>query len=96
MGEGEEEIGKVRIPKEGEVVGVVISMMGGSRVLVECNDGKERLCRIPGKIKRNIWVKSGDYVIVQPWEVESEKKGDIAWRYTRYQAEWLKRKGLLK
>jgi translation initiation factor 1A len=92
----EEEMGKVRIPKEEEVVGVVISMMGGSRVLVECSDGKERLCRIPGKIKRNIWVKSGDYVIVQPWEVESDKKGDIVWRYTRYQAEWLKRKGLLK
>jgi translation initiation factor 1A len=92
----EEEMGKVRIPKEEEVVGVVISMMGGSRVLVECSDEKERLCRIPGKIKRNIWVKSGDYVIVQPWEVESDKKGDIVWRYTRYQAEWLKRKGLLK
>jgi len=94
--EGDEEIGRVRPLREGEVFGVVISMMGGSRVLVDCADGKERLCRIPGKIKRNIWVKEGDYVAIQPWEVEGDKKGDIAWRYTRLQADWLKRKGLLK
>jgi translation initiation factor 1A len=86
-------IGRVRIPKKGEILGLVIGMMGASRLLVACTDGKERLCRIPGKIKRRIWVKEGDVVIVEPWEIEGDKRGDIVWRYTKIQSDWLREKG---
>lgn len=86
----------MRLPYKDEVLGIAIGLMGGSRVLVSCKDGKERLCRIPGKIKRHIWVREEDIVIVKPWEVEGDKKADIVWRYTRVQADFLKRKGLLK
>jgi len=97
MGEGEQEaIGRLRLPRKGEVLGIVISMMGASRLLVDCIDGKERMCRIPGKIKRRIWVKDGDVVLIKPWTVESDKKGDLVWRYTRRQAEWLRREGHMK
>ncbi|MBI4399763.1 translation initiation factor eIF-1A [Candidatus Micrarchaeota archaeon] len=92
----EEQFGKMRIPKKEEILGTVVGMMGASRVMVSCLDGKERLCRIPGKIKRNIWVKEEDAVIVKPWSVEGDKKGDIIWRYTKLQAEWLRRKGFWK
>ncbi|NYZ78930.1 translation initiation factor eIF-1A [Candidatus Micrarchaeota archaeon] len=91
-----EPFARVRLPRKGEVLGVVISMMGGSRMLVDCIDGKERLVRIPGKIKRTIWVKSGDVVLVKPWEIEADKKADLVWRYTRLQADWLRREGHLK
>jgi translation initiation factor 1A len=96
MPEEAEPFARVRLPRKGEVLGVVISMMGASRMLVDCIDGKERMVRIPGKIKRTIWVKSGDIVLVKPWEIEVDKKADLVWRYTRLQADWLKREGHMK
>ena len=94
---GEEEIiARMRLPRKGEVLGMVIGMMGASRMLVDCVDGKERLCRIPGKIKRRIWVKDGDVVLIKPWEIESDKKCDLVWRYTRLQADGLRREGYMK
>lgn len=89
-------IGRVRIPRKGEILGTVIGMMGASRLLVSCADGKERLCRIPGKIKRRVWVKEGDVVIVEPWEIEGDKRADIVWRYTKIQSDWLKANGYYK
>ncbi len=88
----EEEIKRVRLPRkrEGELFGQVVSLLGGGRLLVYCEDGKERICRIPGKIKRYIWVREGDIVIVKPWQIEKDKKGDVIWRYTRIQVEWLR------
>ncbi len=70
--------------------------MGGGRLMVQCKDGKERLCRIPGKIRRNIWVRDGDIVILVPWEIGGEKKADIVWRYNKMQAENLRRQGYIK
>jgi len=92
MGEEEGPI-KIRVPREGEILGEVIGIMGGSRVLVNCSDKKERLCRIPGKIRRFIWVREGDVVVVEPWEIAGDKKGDVKWRYTKVQADWLRKKG---
>ena len=96
MVEEQEQFFRIRTPRKGELLGVVTGLMGASRVRVECLDGKERLCRIPGKIKRNIWVKVDDTVIVEPWEIDLNRRGDIVWRYTRIQTDWLKRKGFFK
>lgn len=87
---------RIRMPRRGEIMGTVIEMMGGSRMTVKCFDGKERLCRIPGKIKKKLVIKSGDYVIIQPWSVQSDERGDIAYRYNSFQLDQLKRKGLIK
>ncbi|MFN3909952.1 MAG: translation initiation factor eIF-1A [Candidatus Anstonellaceae archaeon] len=86
---------RVRLPADGEVLGTVIAMVGGGRLQVECKDGKERLVRIPGKIKRTIWVRPGDVVLVKPWKIEADKKADIVWRYNHLQVEWLKKRGYL-
>jgi translation initiation factor 1A len=87
---------RIRMPRRGELMGTVIEMLGGSRMTVKCFDGKERLCRIPGKIKKKLVIKSGDYVIVQPWSVQSDERGDIAYRYNSFQLDMLKRKGVIK
>ncbi len=86
---------RVRMPREGEILGVVIALVGGSRMKVTCKDGKERMCRIPGKLRNKVWVKDGDVVIVKPWEIEGDKKGDIIWRYYPLQARVLKEKGYI-
>ncbi len=83
------------MPRGGEVLGIVEQTLGASRMLVRCKDSKTRVCRIPGKIKRRIWVKEGDVVIVKPWSVQGEEKGDIIWRYTRPQVDRLVNQGLI-
>lgn len=76
--------------------GIVLDMKGGSRMMVKCFDGKERLCRIPGRIKKKIIIKSGNYLIIQPWSVQGDERGDVVYRYNSFQVDMLKRKGILK
>ncbi len=92
----EQPMGWVKLPRDNEILGVVIGTLGGGRLMVQCKDGKERMCRIPGKIRRYIWVRDGDIVIVVPWEIGGDKKADIVWRYNKLQAEWLRRQGHIK
>lgn len=86
---------RVKLPRGRELFGWVDATLGGSRFKVTCSDGKERMCRMPGAKKRSVWVELGDLVVVEPWEVEPDK-GDVVFRYTRTQIEWLRKKGILK
>lgn len=94
--EEQEEIGRTRVPKGTEVLGILEQRLGGRRMLVKCFDGNSRVCRIPGRLKRRLWLREGDIVLVGPWEFGGERKGDVLFKYTRAQVDWLKRKGLLK
>jgi translation initiation factor 1A len=82
-------------PVANDVLGVAIKLLGFDRVLVKCQDGHERLCRIRGKMKRRVWIREGDVVLVSPWDFQSDKRGDVIWRYTKAQADLLRKKGLL-
>ena len=90
------ELSRIRIPRPPEVLGVVEQMLGGDKLKVKCDDGNERICRIPGKFRKRIWINAGDLVLVEPWKVQSDKRGDIIFRYTSTQANWIKRKGFVK
>jgi len=91
----EEELSEMVLPTANDVLGIAIRLLGYDRVLVKCQDGHERLCRIRGKMKRRVWIREGDVVLVSPWDFQSDKRGDLIWRYTRAQAEWLRKKGYL-
>jgi len=91
----EEEIRDMVLPVANDVLGIAVKLLGFDRVLVKCQDGHERLCRIRGKMKRRVWVREGDVVLVSPWDFQSDKRGDVFWRYTRAQADWLRKKGYL-
>ena len=83
------------LPVANDVLGIATKMLGYDRIMVKCQDGHERLCRIRGKMKRRTWVRQGDVVLVSPWDFQSDKRGDVIWRYTRAQAAWLRDKGYL-
>jgi len=83
------------LPATTDVLGVAVKMLGFDRIMVKCQDWHERLCRIRGKIKRRVWIREGDIVLVSPWDFQSDTRGDIIWRYTRGQADWLRKKGYL-
>src|SRR3989344_5973888 len=92
----QEEIRRIKLPKGKECMGVVQQRVGGSRMLVKCLDGKTRNCRIPGRLKRKLWVREGDIIIVEPWEFSGDEKGDILFKYRPTQVDWLKRNNHLK
>ncbi len=96
LSEDGEVIVRVRLPKRGQLLGGVEQLLGDRRMSVRCTDGHTRLCRIPGKIRRRIWIKEGNIVLVEPWEVQSKERGDILWRYTNQQADWLRKHGYLE
>ncbi len=91
----QQEISRIMIPRDREVFGIVEQRVGGSRMLVKCFDGKTRNCRIPGRLKRKLWVREGDVVIIEPWEFDGEHKGDLIYKYTSTQVNFLKNKGYL-
>lgn len=94
--EAKEEFVRVRLPRGREVLGVIEQRLGASRILVRCFDGHSRTCRVPGRLKRRLWLKEGDIVLVEPWEYQTETKGDILFKYRKAAVEWLRRKGLIK
>ena len=84
------------LPETTDVLGVAEKLLGGDRLMVKCQDGHDRLCRIRGKMKRRAWVRPGDIVLVSPWDFQFKSKGDVIWRYKRNQVDWLKEKGYLR
>ncbi len=91
----EEEI-RVRMPRRGEMFGIVEAMLGTNKLKVRCQDGLVRICRIPGKLYKRVWIAEGDVVLLIPWVIQGDKSADIKWRYTRTEAGWLKRRGILR
>ncbi len=91
-----EEIQRVRLPRGNQVLGIVETRLGYGKSRIRCTDGKTRICRVPGHLKRELWVRPDNIVLIEPWEIEGDKKGNIVYRYTQNQADWLKAKGYLK
>ena len=93
----EEDIKKSMIlPRGNDVLGVVNKILGQRRLIVTCQDGFKRLCRIRGKMRRRHRVREGDIVLVSPWDFQHEQRGDVLFRYTRNQVHWMRQKGILK
>lgn len=91
----EEGSSKIRQPEEDQVVGKVIELLGSDRLRVKCNDGNERIVRIPGRLKKRIWVRRDDLILVDPWDIETEEKGDMIWRYDKNKIPALKKSGYI-
>jgi len=81
----QQEISRIKLPRDRQVLGILLQRLGASRVRVRCLDGKTRICRIPGRLKRRLWVRENDIVIVEPWEYSGDEKGDILYKYSNTQ-----------
>ncbi|MEM4780958.1 MAG: translation initiation factor eIF-1A [Halalkalicoccus sp.] len=91
MGDGEETSrSDLRMPGEGEVFATVTEMLGANRIEVRCADGVERTARIPGRMRKRVWIREDDVVLVEPWDWQDEK-ADVTWRYEKSEAERLRR-----
>jgi translation initiation factor 1A len=92
----QQQISRIRLPRGRQCIGIIEQRLGGSRMRVRCLDGKTRICRIPGRLRRTLWVREHDIAIVEPWELSGEDKGDIVYKYTKSQVQFLKKKGYLQ
>ena len=77
---------------KGEMFAVAETFQGGSRLQIICEDGIRRMGRIPGKLRRRMWGRENDLLIVVPWSFQ-DSKADVKFRYTPTQTANLKRRG---
>jgi translation initiation factor 1A len=76
---------RIPIPEKdgGEMFAIVNRVLGGSRMNVQSSDGKSRLARIPGRMRRKMGrIKMGDLVVISPWNIQDEK-ADVLYRYKK-------------
>ena len=88
-------IKRARLPKGREVIGIIEQRLGGNKMKVNCLDGKTRNCRVPGRLKRALWLRPEDVVIIEPWELD-DTKGDVIFKYKPNQIAWLRKNGYLQ
>ncbi len=82
------------MPGDDELFGVVTRHDGGNHVRVECEDGENRMGRIPGRMRYRNWIEEGDVVVIEPWDWQDEK-GNIEWVYEDDDADQLRDEGHL-
>jgi translation initiation factor 1A len=94
--EGGEEVGRLPLPRRnrGEIFGIANQLLGAARIRVMCEDSVSRMGRITGKMKKKMWIREGDLLILRPWGFQ-EGKADILFRYSKTQATYLSRRNLL-
>ena len=83
-------ITRVPLPKGRQIIGIIEQRYGGNKMKVNCLDDKERNCRVPGRLRRKLWLRPNDVVIVEPWELDNSK-ADILLKYNPGQVQWLKK-----
>lgn len=81
-------------PRDGELLGVVVEIFGGEHMTVKGANGILYMGLIRGKIKKRMWCRAGDLVVIVPWDFETKSaerkpKAHIVWRYTKTQETWL-------
>jgi len=83
----------MRVLRQGELFGEVIENFGYCRFMVLCHDGVERVCRLPGRLrKRRLRIRISDIVIVKPWDVD-QQRADIIFRYKNKDVSFLRECG---
>lgn len=93
-----EEISIKHVPicEENQRYAYVTKMLGGSRLLANSADGKERQCHIPGKFKgKRYWISIGMLVLLNIREYQ-DNKSDIIYIYNADETKRLQRKGELR
>ena len=88
--EEQKPLGRVPLPRGTQMIGIIEQRLGGNKMSVACVDGKIRNCRVPGRLKRALWLRPRDVVIIEPWELDNTK-GDVLLKYKPNQIDWLRR-----
>ena len=84
-----------KLPTKDEQFAVIREFSGGSRFLALCEDGKNRMGRIPGKLKKRMWCRPNDLILIKPWPIQGDSKSDLVYRYLPAERNWLYRRDMV-
>lgn len=68
------------LKEEGQEYAKVVRMLGNGRLEAECQDGKQRLGHIRGKMRKKVWINQGDVILLSLRDYQDEK-GDVIQKY---------------
>jgi len=77
---------------EGQEYARVLKMLGDCRVEAYCFDGANRICTIRGKMRKKVWIRPDDIILVGLRDYQDDK-ADIIAKYTEDEARKLKANG---
>ncbi|MCS7099780.1 MAG: translation initiation factor eIF-1A [Sulfolobales archaeon] len=73
----------IPVPEKGtQVICVVSQLVGANYVKVVCADEQSRVARIPGKLRKKVWISPLDVVLVELW-AEVSDRGDVIYKYSK-------------
>ncbi|XP_064483938.1 probable RNA-binding protein EIF1AD [Ornithodoros turicata] len=81
------------LPNEHQQIVRILSGRGNNLHEVESSSGETFLVSMPTKFRKNIWVKRGDFVIVDPIEEGDRVKAEITRILYRDQIKYIKEEG---
>uniref|UniRef100_A0A915AXI7 Eukaryotic translation initiation factor 4C n=1 Tax=Parascaris univalens TaxID=6257 RepID=A0A915AXI7_PARUN len=80
--------------EQGQEYAQVLKMLGNGRLTAFCFDGKQRLCHIRGKLRKKVWINTGDIILVGLRDYQDDK-ADVILKYNPDEARNLKACGQL-
>ena len=84
-----------KLPSGDMQFAVIREFSGGSRFVALCEDGKNRMVRIPGKLKRRMWCRVNDLILIKPWPLQGDSKSDLVYRYLPAEKNWLTKRDMI-
>ncbi|VDD88275.1 unnamed protein product [Enterobius vermicularis] len=80
--------------EDGQEYAQVLKMLGNGRLTAFCFDGKQRLCHIRGKLRKKVWINTGDIILIG-LRTYQDDKADVILKYNPDEARNLKACGQL-
>jgi len=92
--ENETEKRELVFKEDGQEYAQVLKMLGNGRLDAMCFDGIKRLCHIRGKLRKKVWINTGDIILLGLRDYQ-DNKADVILKYTPDEARNLKTYGEL-
>jgi len=92
--ENETEKRELVFKEDGQEYAQVVKMLGNGRLDALCFDGTKRLCHIRGKLRKKVWINTGDIILLGLRDYQ-DGKADVILKYTPDEARNLKAYGEL-
>ncbi len=86
--------GELTFKEDGQEYAQVLKMLGNGRIQAFCFDGVNRMCKIRGKMRKKVWINTGDVVLIGIRDFQ-DSKADVIMKYTTDEARSLKNYGEL-
>jgi len=80
--------------EDGQQYAQVVKMLGNGRLEALCFDGVRRLAHIRGKLRKKVWINTGDIILLSLRDYQ-DAKGDVILKYSADEARSLKAYGEL-